>query len=65
MASISISTITATVTAKAAAATTAASRAVPQGGILEGSNPSHYNKKDPIITFIIQVHSTMSKARLR
>ncbi|KAK7518899.1 Sodium/hydrogen exchanger family-domain-containing protein [Phyllosticta citriasiana] len=29
-------------------------RAAPQGGILEGANPTHYNKKDPIIIFIIQ-----------
>ena len=56
MASISISTVTATVTAKAAAATTAASRAVAQGGILEGANPSKYDSKNPIIIFIIQVN---------
>jgi len=32
------------------------SPAVPiQGGILEGANPSHYDKKNPIIIFIIQV----------
>ena len=61
MASVSISTVTATVTAKAAAATTAASRAAAQGGILEGANPSHYNPKDPIITFIIQVYSARPK----
>jgi hypothetical protein len=27
----------------------------PQGGILEGGNPSHYDPKNPIVTFIIQV----------
>lgn len=32
------------------------SSAVPiQGGILEGGNPSHYDKKNPIVIFIIQV----------
>jgi hypothetical protein len=30
-------------------------RAAPQGGILEGGNPSHYDPKNPIILFIIQV----------
>jgi hypothetical protein len=27
----------------------------PQGGILEGGNPSHYDPKNPIVIFIIQV----------
>ncbi|KAF2140997.1 uncharacterized protein K452DRAFT_229660 [Aplosporella prunicola CBS 121167] len=40
--------------AAAAATATASNRATPQGGILEGSNPTHYNPKDPIIIFIIQ-----------
>jgi len=47
-----------TKTAAAAAATsTAANKVTPQGGILESPplNPTHYNPKDPIITFIIQV----------
>lgn len=30
-------------------------RAAPQGGVLEGGNPSHYDPKNPIILFIIQV----------
>jgi hypothetical protein len=29
--------------------------APPQGGIIEGMNPVHYNPKDPITLFIIQV----------
>ncbi|KAL5357348.1 Sodium/hydrogen exchanger family-domain-containing protein [Aspergillus floccosus] len=29
-------------------------RAPPQGGILEGGNPSHYDPKNPIVIFIIQ-----------
>ncbi|KFY88436.1 hypothetical protein V500_06324, partial [Pseudogymnoascus sp. VKM F-4518 (FW-2643)] len=41
--------------AAAAAATSAGMRATPQGGILEGSNPSTYDPKNPIILFIIQV----------
>ncbi|KAM0340735.1 hypothetical protein ACHAPU_010326 [Fusarium lateritium] len=39
-------------TATAAVAT--ATGAHPQGGILEGLNPIHYNPKDPIALFIIQ-----------
>lgn len=26
-----------------------------QGGILEGSNPAHYDSSNPIVIFIIQV----------
>jgi hypothetical protein len=39
-----------TTTAAAAAAT----GAKPQGGIIEGLNPIHYNPKDPIALFIVQ-----------
>jgi hypothetical protein len=46
-------TVTKTVAMSATAASTA--RAKAQGGILEGENPTHYNPKDPIIIFIIQV----------
>lgn len=30
-------------------------RAPSQGGVIEGSNPSKYNPKEPIVLFIIQV----------
>lgn len=33
----------------------ASTGAPPQGGIIEGLNPVHYNPKDPITLFIIQV----------
>lgn len=39
----------------AAAATSPANRAPPQGGILEGADPSVYDPKNPINLFIIQV----------
>lgn len=45
--------ITKTITATGTATST--TRASPQGGILEGANPSHYDPKNPIIIFIIQV----------
>lgn len=49
-------TQTVTVTASAATATASSSTKVtPQGGILEGSNPSEYDPKNPVILFIIQV----------
>ncbi|KAF9767784.1 hypothetical protein IL306_015004 [Fusarium sp. DS 682] len=38
----------------ATAAAAAATGAKPQGGIIEGLNPIHYNPKDPIALFIIQ-----------
>jgi hypothetical protein len=34
---------------------TTSSQVSPQGGILEGGNPSHYDTKNPIVLFIIQV----------
>ncbi|RLL96956.1 hypothetical protein CFD26_101395 [Aspergillus turcosus] len=36
----------------------------PQGGILEGGNPSHYDPKNPIVTFIIQASIIIILCRL-
>lgn len=48
--------ITTTVThTLSSASATSSVRATPQGGILEGGNPSVYDSKNPIILFIIQV----------
>ncbi|KAK3071057.1 hypothetical protein LTR53_009343 [Teratosphaeriaceae sp. CCFEE 6253] len=48
-------TVTATVTRTlASASATSTLRAAPQGGILEGGDPSQYDSKNPIILFIIQ-----------
>jgi len=49
-------TVTSVVTKamSASASATATNRAAPQGGILEGSNPSVYDPKNPLIIFIIQ-----------
>jgi hypothetical protein len=51
--------VTKVITETVAAAATPSStlRASPQGGILEGSNPSIYDPKNPIFIFIIQVRS--------
>lgn len=43
-----------TLSSAAAAATGDGQRAPSQGGVIEGSNPSEYNPKDPIVLFIIQ-----------
>ncbi|KAK4986539.1 hypothetical protein LTR50_005223 [Elasticomyces elasticus] len=64
-----MATITATVTSfvtKTAASTSASAtlRAAAQGGILEGSNPSHYDSKNPIIMFIIQAGIILVFCRL-
>ena len=49
-------TVTATITKTIGSVTpTSTLRAVPQGGILEGADPSVYDPKNPIIIFIIQV----------
>lgn len=42
-------------TATTTATATGSVRAAPQGGILEGGNPTHYDSKNPIVLFIIQV----------
>ncbi|KAL2785051.1 Sodium/hydrogen exchanger family-domain-containing protein [Aspergillus keveii] len=39
-------------------------RAPPQGGILEGGNPSHYDPKNPIVIFIIQAFIIIVLCRL-
>jgi hypothetical protein len=39
----------------AAAAATAVVKAPPQAGVLEGVNPVHFDAKNPIILFIVQV----------
>lgn len=52
MASVVTRTVTKTVASLTPSGTV---RAAPQGGILEGGNPSKYDPKNPIIMFIIQV----------
>jgi Kef-type K+ transport system membrane component KefB len=47
-------TVTTTIRASGSASATSSNRAVPQGGILEHGNPTHYDTKNPITTFIIQ-----------
>ena len=47
--------VTHTVTSAAASASST-NRTPPQGGIIEGGNPSVYDPKNPIIMFIIQVY---------
>ncbi|KAF3906562.1 hypothetical protein ABW20_dc0107935 [Dactylellina cionopaga] len=42
-------------TSAISAALPAATKAVEQTGIIGGANPSHYNKSDPIVVFIVQV----------
>jgi hypothetical protein len=41
--------------AAASAVPTAVVKAPPQGGVLEGVNPVHFDAKNPIILFIVQV----------
>jgi hypothetical protein len=55
-------TVTQAVTAVTSSISSSATtdRAAPQGGVLEGSNPSQYNASNPIILFIIQVFVQIS-----
>ena len=57
MATTTTSEILSSVTSAAAEATASGDRAPSQGGVIEGSNPSEYNPKEPIVLFIIQVSS--------
>jgi hypothetical protein len=54
----SVVTTTVTKVASSSVSPSATQRATPQGGILEGSNPSKYDPKNPIFLFIIQVCCT-------
>ncbi|OOQ91524.1 putative K+/H+ antiporter [Penicillium brasilianum] len=64
---------TGTVTTTATATATSAVKVSPQGGILEGGNPTHYDSKNPLVLFIIQaviiivfcrlIHWPLSKIR--
>jgi hypothetical protein len=49
--------VTSVVSTASAASASSTLRARPQGGILEGEDPSVYDAKNPIILFIIQVRS--------
>lgn len=46
----------------AAATATAAPKAPPQAGVLDGVNPVHFDAKNPIILFIVQVGAQESLA---
>ena len=41
--------------ASAASASPTGNRVAPQGGVIEGLNPTTYDAKNPIVLFIIQV----------
>ncbi|KAL8358031.1 hypothetical protein RB601_009458 [Gaeumannomyces tritici] len=60
----SAATVTVLSTVTASAATHAATAAAPQAGVLEGSNPVHYDPKDPIILFIVQASIIIIFCRL-
>ena len=49
-----LNTVTTTVHASGSVSLSSSNRAVPQGGILEGGDPTHYDTKNPITVFIIQ-----------
>jgi hypothetical protein len=49
----------------ASATPTGVVKAPPQGGVLEGVNPVHFDAKNPIILFIIQVCIVSAVVELR
>lgn len=57
-------TVTRTVTAAASSTSASGNRAVPQGGVFEGLNPTHYDTKNPIVLFIIQAVLVIAFTRL-
>ncbi|KAM0319986.1 hypothetical protein ACHAO8_000579 [Botrytis cinerea] len=54
MATLTSSIATAVTAASSSASATSTHRAAPQGGILEGGNPTVYSASNPIVLFIIQ-----------
>ncbi|KAJ5167606.1 uncharacterized protein N7482_003200 [Penicillium canariense] len=54
----------ATGTATTTATATSIAKVSPQGGILEGGNPSHYDPKNPLVLFIIQAGIIIVLCRL-
>ena len=44
----------------ASAVPTGPAKVPPQAGILEGMNPVHYDAKNPIILFIVQVSKLLN-----
>lgn len=48
-------------TATTNATATGAVKVAPQGGILEGGNPTEYDPKNPLVLFIIQVISSLGE----
>jgi len=56
--------VTSVVSASSAASASSTLRARPQGGILEGEDPSVYDSKNPIILFIIQVNNSSPAAMI-
>ena len=58
-------TVIQTVTRTAAAASsTSSDRAPPQGGVFEGSNPTHWDSKNPITLFVIQACIVIAFTRI-
>lgn len=58
-----VETVTRTVTATASTATST-NRATPQGGVFEGSNPTHFDPKNPITLFVIQAVLVIAFTRI-
>jgi hypothetical protein len=57
-----VRTVTQIITKTAASATSSSNAVPPQAGVIEGVNPVHYDPKNPIILFIVQVGSPSSAA---
>ena len=61
---MSVSSAASLTPATATSSAPKATAAVPaQGGVIDGLNPTHYNPKDPIPLFIIQVRLLAGAAR--
>lgn len=64
MATLTSSIATAVTAASSSASATSTHRAAPQGGILEGGNPTVYSASNPIVLFIIQVCLFLTDMRI-
>ena len=64
MSTLTVTTTNVVTTTIASASATSTLRAPEQGGIIDGQDPTEYNKKDPIILFIIQAGIILIFCRL-
>jgi hypothetical protein len=60
-----LQTVTKTMSAASGTPTSSSNRAPNQAGVLDKGNPAHFDAKNPIALFIIQVHIDPFSSHIR